>query len=48
MKSSTNAMQQRIFDRLGALCVPVAVTGESRRRAIGEQKLREAKEILGW
>lgn len=47
MKSSTDKEMQRIFDRLGALCVPVSVTGESRRKEIGAQKLREAREILG-
>ena len=38
--------QQRIFDRLTALCVPVAVIGESRRVNIGEEKLRAAKDLL--
>lgn len=38
---------QRIFDRLNALCVPVAVVGESRRAALGAEKLREAKALLG-
>ena len=46
MESSTDPAQQRIFDRLRAACVPVAVTGESRRREIGARKISEARAIL--
>ena len=46
MRSCQDHAQQRLFDRITALCVPVAVIGESRRREIGEGKLREAKALL--
>lgn len=46
MESSTDPAQQRIFDRLRAACVPVSVTGESRRREIGARKISEARVIL--
>ncbi len=46
MRNCQDHAQQRLFDRITALCVPVAVVGESRRREIGEGKLREAKELL--
>ena len=46
MDNYADAEMQRIFDRLRALCIPVAVIGESRRRVIGAHKLREAKELL--
>jgi len=46
MDSSSDPAQQRIFDRLRAACVPIAVTGESRRREIGAQKISEARAIL--
>ena len=46
MNSCTDHAMQRIFNRLKALCVPVAVIGESRRDSIGAQKIREAREIL--
>ncbi len=46
MKLSQDSAQQRIFDRLLSLCVPVAVIGESRRAKIGDLKLHEAKELL--
>ena len=47
MKTSSDPAMQRIFDRLDALCVRIAVTGESRRREIREQKMREARSLLG-
>ncbi len=47
MDNYADAEMQRIFDRLRALCTPVAVIGESRRREIGVHKIREAKEFLG-
>ncbi len=46
IKGCQDKAQQRLFDRLSEL-VPVAVIGESRRRAIGEDNLREARALLG-
>ncbi len=46
VKGSGDTAMQRIFDRLEAQCVPIAVTGESRRRALGAGKLKAAKELL--
>lgn len=46
MRACSDHALQRIFDRLAAMCVPVAVVGESRRREIGAEKLREARELL--
>ena len=46
MDNFADAEMQRIFDRLRALCIPVAVIGESRRRQIGASKLQAAKELL--
>lgn len=46
MRECSDHALQRIFDRLAAMCVPVAVVGESRRREIGAEKLREARELL--
>ena len=37
---------QRLFNRITACCVPVAVTGASKRDAIGDRKLSQAREIL--
>ncbi len=34
---------QRVFDRLCAMCIPIAIVGESRRREIGVKKLQEAR-----
>ena len=47
MRRCQDHEKQRIFDRLNALCVPVAVVGESRRVALGAEKLRAAKALLG-
>ena len=46
MKDCEDRAQQRIFDRLKPL-VHIAITGESRRREIGAQKLRDARELFG-
>ena len=46
MDQSTDPTMQRIFNRLKACCVPVAIVGESRRNQIGEDKLQLAREIL--
>lgn len=37
---------QRVYNRMKALCVPVAVIGESRRDGIAEEKTRLARELL--
>ena len=47
MDKTADQELQRVFDRIRSMCVAVAVTGESKRRAVGAQKLREAREILG-
>lgn len=46
MTSCKDKTMQRIFDRLEAMCVPVGVIGESRRREIGFQKKRDFRELL--
>ena len=46
MKNSADKDMQRIFNRLNAACVPVAVVGESRRDEIGEKKMLLARELL--
>ena len=46
MEKCGDPEMQRIFDRLCAMCVKIAVTGESRRREIGAQKLRDARALL--
>ncbi len=46
MDKSDDPVMQRIFNRLRACCVPVAVIGESRRNQIGAEKLKQAREIL--
>lgn len=46
MKNCPDHALQRIFDRLTALCVPVAVIGKSRRKGIGERKIALARELL--
>lgn len=46
MRQCQDREMQRIFDRLGALCVPVSVIGESRRREIGAEKMREVEKLL--
>lgn len=47
ISNGTEPEMQRIFDRLQAMCIPIAVIGESRRRELGAQKLREARALLG-
>ena len=46
MDNCTDPSLQRIFNRLRACCVPVAVTGPSKRNSVGAQKLRRARELL--
>lgn len=46
MEKCTDQGLQRLFNRIKALCVPVAVIGKSRRDEIGKAKLEEAKRIL--
>ena len=46
MDNCTDMAMQRIFNRLKAVCVPVAVTGKSRRNELGEEKIRLARELL--
>ncbi len=47
MKDSRNDQaMQRLFNRITACCVPVAVTGTSKRDSIGADKLRKARELL--
>ena len=46
MKENQDRVLQRIFDRLLAFCVPVAVVGESRRRNIGEENRRFIQELF--
>lgn len=46
MDNCTDPALQRIFNRLRACCVPVAVTGASKRNAVGAQKLQRARELL--
>lgn len=40
-------LHARAADRIAGMCVPVSVTGESRRARQAADKLRRAKEILG-
>lgn len=46
MDNCTDPTLQRIFNRLRACCVPVAVTGPSKRNAVGAQKMQRARELL--
>lgn len=47
MDRLTDNSLQRMFDRLRACCVPVMVTGESKRKAIKEEKLEYARKLFG-
>lgn len=46
MEQCADPTMQRIFNRLKAICVPVAVTGKSRRDELGERKIQKARELL--
>lgn len=46
MRESQDRALQRIFDRLSALCVNVAVIGKSRRSEIGAAKMEKARIML--
>lgn len=46
MREASDPTLGRIFDRVLAYCVPVAVTGDSRRKTIGVEKLAAAQRLL--
>lgn len=46
MKHCPDQQRQRIFNRLLACCIPVAVVGQSKRDAIGQKKLEAARRLL--
>ncbi len=46
MKTCTDPVLCRLYDRLQECCVPVAVTGESRRGGAAAEKMKRAKELL--
>ena len=46
MERCADGALQRVYNRIKAMCVPVAVIGESRRDAIGAEKAKLARELL--
>lgn len=46
MKQCTDHALCRLYDRLQECCVPVAVTGESRRGEVASEKMKLAKELF--
>lgn len=47
LKSPANITDQRIFDRLHEICLPIKVEGKSRRREILREDFAEYKDLLG-
>ena len=41
-----NNAYQRIYDRVLAMCVPIKIDGESRRKGIAAEKMKAVKEIF--
>ena len=46
MKNPTKLNEQRIFDRILEMCIPINFDGESIRKINANQKLKKAKEFL--
>ena len=46
MQKAPNMDYQRIYDRVLAMCVPIKIDGESRRKGIAANKMKTAKEIF--
>lgn len=46
MQKAPNMDYQRIYDRVLAMCVPIKIDGESRRKGIAAEKMKTAKEIF--
>lgn len=47
LKNPVDVVEQRIFDRILEMCVPVCFDGESLRQEKAKEKLRLYKEIIG-
>ena len=47
MDHPANMDYERIFDRLGEMCIPMFFGGPSLREEIGRDKLRLAREVFG-
>ena len=47
MKHCTDPVLCRLCDRLRECCVPVAVTGKSKRGELAAQKMQRARELFG-
>ena len=46
MQKAPNMDYQRIYDRVLAMCVPIKIDGESRRKGIAAEKMKTVKEIF--
>ena len=46
MQKAPNMDYQRIYDRVLAMCVPIKIDGESRRKGIAAEKMKAVKEIF--
>ena len=46
MQKAQNMDYQRIYDRVLAMCVPIKIDGESRRKGIAAEKMKTVKEIF--
>lgn len=47
LKKPENMEQQRIYDRVLEMCIPVHFAGESKRQELAKEKLKRAAQILG-